>query len=256
MTRSELIEELFWGFEVHSPEKIRRCSDHGMRLDEEIDGRMPIDILITMYTRSDRFGDCLQLLLDAGAQLEDQALLAVLMDDAVGLKVLMDAEDDRIHATHTIPCAFAPLEEASLLHVAAEYGRTACTEVLLTHGFDTEAKTALDKNGFGGHTPIFHTVNTHANYCRPVLELLLSHGASVDVHVKGLVWGKGMEWETLIPEVNPISYAMMGNLPQFHRDERQIAENVRMLLGHKYGEDFEVPNIPNAYLARSRKQAN
>jgi hypothetical protein len=70
----------------------------------------------------------------------------------------------------------------------------------------------------------------------------------LDITIKGLIWGKGYEWETFIPSVNPISYAMMGLLRQFQRIEKQIYEVVSLLLKSKYGIDYFPPNIPNKYL--------
>lgn len=55
-----------------------------------------------------------------------------------------------------------------------------------------------------------------------MLRYLLSQPVDLTVTVKGLLWGKGYKWETLVPAVNPISYAMMGLLPQMHRDELTI----------------------------------
>ena len=251
-----MIEEFFWGCEIHSVEKIRHAIEAGLSATELIGGRLPIDILIEMYTRSDRFGDCLTVLIEAGAQVSDQSLLAVLRDDPGSLQEEISRDAGIVARRYNIPCAFIPLEGATLLHVAAEFGRRHCVPVLLEAGADPDARAGTDAEGFGGQTPIFHTVNTHNNYCRPVMDILLDAGASVDIHVKGLRWGLGMEWETLIPEVNPISYAMMGNLPQFHRDERQIADNIRALLRYKYGVDISIPNVPNAYVARSKPSSD
>jgi hypothetical protein len=66
--------------------------------------------------------------------------------------------------------------------------------------------------------------------------------------VDGLIWGKGYEWETLIPAVNPISYAMMGLLRQFQRTEKDIYEVIQILMKAAYGIDYEPINIPNKYL--------
>jgi hypothetical protein len=66
--------------------------------------------------------------------------------------------------------------------------------------------------------------------------------------VTGLVWGRGYDWETFIPAVNPISYAMMGLLPQMHRDERTISRIVSTLLKRAYGIDYTAANVPNKYL--------
>jgi hypothetical protein len=48
---------------------------------------------------------------------------------------------------------------------------------------------------------------------------LLSKSADMKITIIGLIWGKGYDWETFVPSVNPISYAMMGLLPQMLRDE-------------------------------------
>ncbi|MCH5688603.1 hypothetical protein LWM68_32735 [Niabella sp. W65] len=68
-------------------------------------------------------------------------------------------------------------------------------------------------------------------------------GADLSVTVKGLVWGKGYKWETFIPSVNPISYAMMGLLPQFQRTEVQIYETINILLKAHY----DISYLPQMY---------
>ncbi|HEY2581012.1 MAG TPA: ankyrin repeat domain-containing protein, partial [Mucilaginibacter sp.] len=124
----------------------------------------------------------------------------------------------------------------------------ACAKVLLKFGADINAKAALDEHGFGGHTPIFHTVNQNSNNSKEMLHFLLEKSADLTLTVKGLVWGKGYEWETFIPAVNPLSYAMMGLLPQMHRKVETVAEVVSLLLKHAFGIDYTLPNVPNAYL--------
>jgi hypothetical protein len=68
-----------------------------------------------------------------------------------------------------------------------------------------------------------------------MLNFLLSKSADVTLTVAGFIWGKGYEWETLMPAVNPISYAMMGLLPQVHRSEHTISNVVFILLKAAYG---------------------
>lgn len=80
------------------------------------------------------------------------------------------------------------------------------------------------------------------------MNYLIAESADLTLTVKGLVWGKGYEWETFIPSVNPISYAMMGLLPQFQRKEKMIYEVVAILLKAAYGIDYTPSNIPNRYL--------
>ncbi|RZL46665.1 MAG: ankyrin repeat domain-containing protein, partial [Pedobacter sp.] len=81
-----------------------------------------------------------------------------------------------------------------------------------------------------------------------VLKFLISKKADLTITVKGLIWGKGYEWVTFIPAVNPISYSMMGLLRQFQRTERNIYEVVSLLLKASYGIDYFPTNIPNRYL--------
>ena len=78
--------------------------------------------------------------------------------------------------------------------------------------------------------------------------ILVSLNADLTLTVKGLVWGKGYDWETFIPSVNPVSYAMMGLLRQFQRTEPQIYEIVTILMKAKYGIEYAPSNIPNKYL--------
>jgi ankyrin repeat protein len=125
----------------------------------------------------------------------------------------------------------------------------ACAEILLKHGADINSKAGVDEYGFGGHTPIFHTVNQDANKSLDVLKLFISKQADLTTTVKGLIWGKGYDWETFVPEVTPISYSMMGLLRQFQRTERQIYEVVSLLLKAKYDIDYFPKNIPNKYLS-------
>ena len=125
----------------------------------------------------------------------------------------------------------------------------ACATILVNHGININIKAGVDKNGFGGQTPIFHTVNQNENKSLDVLKYLVAQNVDLALTVKGLVWGKGYEWETFIPSVNPISYSMMGLLRQFQRTEQQIYEVVYLLLKATYGIDYFPTNVPNKYLS-------
>ena len=94
----------------------------------------------------------------------------------------------------------------------------------------------------------FNRVTQISDNSTNMMEFLLSQSADLTTTVKGLIWGKGYEWETFIPAVNPISYAMMGLLRQFQRTEQHIYEVVSILLKAAYQIDFVAPNVPNRYL--------
>jgi len=146
--------------------------------------------------------------LHAGATFNDPLLESLLLDRADKLRIILNS---------------------SPLHICAEYNSIDCARVLLDAGHPVDATAAIDANGLGGHSPVFHTVNSNRNYCRPRMELLADAGASLDVHLKGIVWGSGFEWETTILEVTPLSYAQCGLYFQFHRREDHLYSNLAYL---------------------------
>jgi len=240
--------DLLCAFEVHSLQDIRAILDAGFDVHQPIKGKSIANSLIEMYSRSDQFPECLRLLLDRGAVLDDATIAPVLLDDVKALTAALDADSSLINHQTSLISAFTPLIGASLLHVAAEFGNVNVTRVLLERGADVEARAAYDEHGLNGHTPIFHTVNSAWNRSAPLLELLLSAGARADVRLDGITWGKGFEWETTCFDVTPISYAQFGLLPQVHRSETDIYTNIERLL-HAAGRT--VPprvNVPNRYL--------
>jgi ankyrin repeat protein len=144
--------------------------------------------------------------------------------------------------------AFTPLVGASLLHVAAEYGNAEVARVLIEQGADVNARAGVDKYGLNGHTPLFHTVNSSHNRSAPIMKMLLKAGARSDVHVQGITWGKGFDWETTLFDVTPISYAQCGLLPQVNRNELDIYDNIRLLVEAAGRTVPPLDNIPNRYL--------
>ena len=182
-------------------------------------------------------------------QFDDKVLLAVLLDDADTLDALLTNNPELLHNKYSFNCVFTPLYNASLLHVCAEYNHLQCATVLVKYGLDINTKAGIDENGFGGQTSIFHTVNQHNNACIDVMSFLVAQGADLSLTIPGLIWGKGYDWETFIPSINPTSYAIMGLLRQFQRTEKQIYEVVSTLLKAQYGIDYLPANIPNKYLS-------
>jgi Ankyrin repeats (many copies) len=242
------LQKIITAFELHSTETIKECFENGVSANEIVNGKPLVYELINMYTRGPAFKHCMKLFVDYGLEFNDKALLAVLLDDAGMLDDLLTSNKEAVTKTYSLQCTFTPLFEATLLHVCAEYNHLSCAQVLVKHGADINAKAGVDENGFGGHTPIFHTVNQHDNKSMDMLKFLLSQNADLEITVKGLIWGKGYEWETFIPSVNPLSYAMMGLLRQFQRTEQQIYQVVSILHKARYGVDYFPINIPNKYL--------
>lgn len=246
----DYLKKIIVDIEVHSVEGIRECFENGVSPNADFKDEPLIYELISGYLRSYRFKDCVRLFLDYGLHFEDDLLLSVLLGDAVALNRQLESNPSAVEKRYSLRCAFTPLYKATLLHICAEFNHVACAEILVGHGADINAKAGIDENGFGGQTPIFHTVNQNLNHSQEMLDFLLSKSADLKINVKGLVWGNGYPWETLIPAVNPISYAMMGLLPQMHRDEMVIFKVVTRLLKAGYGIAYEPVNVPNKYLEK------
>lgn len=79
-----------------------------------------------------------------------------------------------------------PLAGTTLLHMCVDYDEIEIARWLLERGMDVNAKAAVDKDGFGGHTALFATVVSQPNFwmnygkrklVAPFTELLLKHGA-------------------------------------------------------------------------------
>ena len=239
---------LLGAFETHAVAEIKAILDDGFDIASRIKGRSVVNSLTEMYARSDSFPDCLRLLLERGAVLDDPLVAPVLLDDADMLAGALRRDPSLINHRTTMVSAFTPLDDASLLHVAAEYGNANAARVLIEMGADVNARAAVDPHGLNGHTPLFHTVNSAWNRSAPILHALLDAGAAPDIRLHGITWGRGFEWETTCFDVTPLSYAQFGLLPQVHRDERDIYANIRRLLDASGRRVPPLDNVPNRYL--------
>lgn len=246
----DYLQELIIQIELHSPGGIRDCFANGVDPNDRYKDEPLIYELTSEYTRSPLFKDCVKAFVDYGLDMDDKTLLAVLLDDATSLHDELSNDPSALAKRYTLRCAYTPLYEASLLHICAEFNHVSCAEILIKHGVDIDTPAGIDEDGFGGQTPIFHTVNQNSNNSADMMDLLLSYSADLTLTVPGLIWGKGYPWETLIPSINPISYAMMGLLPQMHRNELTISKVVSRLLKQRYGIDYTPVNIPCAYLRK------
>jgi len=241
-------DELLVAIELHSVERLRALLDGGLDPRARVRGKTPVTWLTEMYTRSARFPACLRLLLDGGAELDDPVVAPVLLDDGEALRAAIQRDASVLQHRTAMVSAFTPLVGASLLHVAAEFGHLGVARVLLKHGVDVDARAALDEDGFNGQTPLFHTVNSHGNRSQRVLRLLLDAGASTDLRLAGITWGRSFDWETTCFDVTPVSYAQLGLLPQMHRREQDIYENIALMLTASGRTVRALANVPNRYL--------
>jgi hypothetical protein len=129
---------------------------------------------------------------------------------------------DEVLATHG-----TPLAGATLLHMCVDYGEMEIARWLLERGMDADAPTAVDRDGFGGHTALFATVvsqpNFWMNYLKgpqvaPFTQLLLEHGADPNVRAslrKQLHPGYGPDTLHEYRDVTPLSWGERFHNPIF-----------------------------------------
>lgn len=246
----DLLKEISHQIELHSVQGIKDCFENGLHPNADFEGKPLIDLLISMYTRSPRFKDCINVFIEFGLEFENKALLAVLADDPIELEKHLVDNPKIIEEKITLNSAYTPLTDVSLLHVCAEFNHIKSAKILVNYGLNVNCKAGTDERGFGGQTPIFHTVNQNNNNSAETMDYLLSENADLSYTVKGMIWGENFPWETFIPSVNPISYSILGLLPQMHRDEKTIYQTINKLMRHRYGIDYAPNNIPNKYLKK------
>jgi hypothetical protein len=121
---------------------------------------------------------------------------------------------DEILATHG-----TPLAGATLLHMCVDYDEMEIAKWLLEQGMNVDARAAVDRDGFGGHTALFATVvsqpnfwmnyNNRGPYVAPFTQLLLDHGADPNARAslrKQLHPGYGADWMHEYRDVTPLSW--------------------------------------------------
>jgi hypothetical protein len=120
---------------------------------------------------------------------------------------------DEVLATHG-----TPLAGATLLHMCVDYDEMEIARWLLDRGMDVDAKAAVDRDGFGGHTALFATVVSQPNFWMnygsrpqeaPFTQLLLDHGADPNVRAslrKQLHPGYGEDTMHEYRDVTPLSW--------------------------------------------------
>jgi ankyrin repeat protein len=152
----------------------------------------PLSMVICTYSRSTQGKHgCLEAFADAGFELPDTPVMAFHRGRADLLEGFVDRDPGLLRHRFSIGEIFprdlglaeeggmhlTPVQGTTLLHLAIEYEEAEIAQMLLERGADVNARASVDQDGFGGHTPLFHTAVTLGTRSDASARLLLRHGA-------------------------------------------------------------------------------
>src|SRR5262249_32751377 len=184
---------IFAPCESVDPEALQWLLDHGANPNCNARGGTALDYVIGTYARSpERLSTCIDVLIAAGAATRYNAagVLEVLRRRLDQLAEQIDTDPQLVDRRFREldfgnPRGRRPLlPGATLLHVAAEFGIVDAACVLLNRGADVNARATVDDAGIGGQTAIFHAVTQFEDRGLPMAQLLVEHGADLNVRVK------------------------------------------------------------------------
>ena len=107
-----------------------------------------------------------------------------------------------------------PIDGTTLLHLSIDFDEREIFDWLLEQGADVNAKAIIDKEGFGGHTPLFNAIVNDAYLCGRqqdayMVRRLLDLGADIHVRTtlrKYLDWREQPGWH-IARNVTPLEWA-------------------------------------------------
>ncbi len=209
---------IFAPCETVEPAPIQWLLDHGANPNCDRPNRKypgtALDYVIGTYGRSQQLGTCMDILLNAGGVTKYNVppVLDLLRNRLDLLAAHLDADPTLVHLRFpeldlgATGARQLTLRNATLLHVAAEYGNVEAAKLLLASGADVNARALTDEAGVGGQTPIFHAVTQYSDWGLPVARFLVERGA--DLSVRAELPGH-YERPGEIVECTPLSYAQL-----------------------------------------------
>lgn len=192
--------------ETQAPRMLKWLLDHGagpnLRMPNAQQRDNAWEALIRGYFRCDRFHECVNVLIDGGAKYEDGPYMDLYRGRFRDFARRLERDSAIARNRYDLAGANLSLRETTLLHLCADWNFLEAAKALLAHGADVNAPASIDADGIGGHTPVFHTVNSIFLWSFPMLEWLLAKGADLSVRVT-------VRWvDKIYREVTPLSYAL------------------------------------------------
>jgi beta-lactamase regulating signal transducer with metallopeptidase domain/ankyrin repeat protein len=181
--------------EAFAPRTLQWLLDRGADLHAAAKHCCPIEMLTCIYSRRPKDkAACLEIIGAAGFPLPDNPMMALHRSRLDLLQEHLDRDPSLLERRFTYREIFFNLEGAAgdaypatpvtvgtLLHLALEFDDIDLARWLIERGADVNARAAIDTEGFGGHTPLFHTVVNLAAAMGAAddskARLLLDHGA-------------------------------------------------------------------------------
>ncbi|MPY89739.1 MAG: hypothetical protein GEU99_17685 [Luteitalea sp.] len=188
---------LFAPCECLAPEALRWLIERGAGLHAvSAEYGNCVQMLVCTYAR-DPAGKhaCLAVFADAGFPLPDTAPMAIHRGRIDLLAACLDRDGDLLHRhfaqSEIYPGELgikpgeglhgAPLDGGTLLHMAIDFHEAEIALWLIDRGAEVDARAAIDAEGFGGHTPLFHTTVSLPPRTDSLAQLLLRNGADTNV---------------------------------------------------------------------------
>ncbi|PTY05353.1 hypothetical protein DB346_01950 [Verrucomicrobia bacterium LW23] len=191
---------------LRMPETEARCRDSAWQA------------VISGYDRSPRFTECVNVLLAAGARHQDgpgyvpPPALDLHRGDLPAFLARLRDDPDIAHQRYPLRGANLALEDTTLLHLCADWNHVEAARALIAAGADINSPAPVNAEGIGGHTPIFHAVNSIFAWAFPMLEFLLEQGADLTVRCSVI------HIEKIYRNVTPLSYALQAARAPAERD--------------------------------------
>jgi len=181
--------------------------EHGNRL-------APLTLVLETYGRNPQGKhEILEIFAQSGYDLPDTPIMAFHRGDVAELEKHLRRDPKLLERRFTLGqiypsecgCAndgrsgmhWTPIDGSTLLHLAIDFREREIFDWLLAHGANANAPATVDRDGFGGHTPLFNAI-----VCGPwpdtgMTGMLLERGATRDARAslrKFLDWIANPHW--------------------------------------------------------------